>query len=165
MQVILSFFSSLTLSIDLLVILGVFILFILYFCTLGKEDVVTAIKAIYISAFPIFFFSDLFSLLPTFGVESGFLEGGYFLVFFLITFFILTRNGFFESPMVPALWETGVFATLAAGLFVVILARLSGGVFQADLSELTNLLFISQPGSIFWVVAPIGFWLLIRGDD
>lgn len=152
------------LSFDLIVI-GAFLIAVLAWSyTFGKDYGVTMILALYMAAFPFFFVPQVIDMIPTVGLPEEFAKLIFFGALWLLTFFILMRNGFFESPMVPALWEIGVFAILFTGFACVIVSTFLPPEMISGFSMITQAAFTGDVMLTFWAMAPIGFWILIRGD-
>jgi hypothetical protein len=152
------------LSADLLGVILVLIGVLIFSYSIGKDYGVTMLIALYISAFPIFFVPQIFDLIPNIGVAPYLQSILQFSILFLITFYIISKNGFFESPMVPSKWEIGAFGLLATGLLLTIIGTMVPTEMSFGFSSIVISLFYGDTMLAFWSLAPIGFWVLIKGE-
>ena len=156
--------SSGFLSIDIIVVVLALAAILVYSYTIGKGYGVTMLQALYISAFVTHFIPQVFELLPSFGMQQYAASLVWLGILFVVTFFILKRNTFFESPTVPSMWEIGVFGILFAGLAgVIIISSLSEEVISG-FQPMIQTIFTGDVMTTVWVAAPILFWLVINGD-
>lgn len=152
------------LSADLLGVILVLLGVLIFSYTIGKDYGVTMLVALYISAFPFFFIPQIFDLIPQVGIEEYLQDILEFSVLFLVTFWIISKNGFFESPMVPSKWEIGVFGLLATGLLLTIIGTMIPIDISEGFSSIVTSLFYGDTMLAFWSISPIGFWVLIKGE-
>lgn len=152
------------LSWDVLVLGAALIAVLAYAYTLGKDYGVTMIVALYIAALPFFAVPSVVEMIPTLGMAPYIAQIIFLGVLFLLIFFVISRNGFFESPMVPSLWEIGVFAILFTGLLAAIIYTFLPEDVAGSLSTLTQALFNDPIVLSVWLLLPVGFWVLIRGE-
>lgn len=154
-----SFFTA-----DLLVVVLILAAILIYVYTAGKEHGVTMLISLYMAAFPFFFVPGIFNSLPNFGLEDHVAKIIVFVILFLITFWILCRNGFFESPMVPSKWEIGVFGVLFTGFALAIVGSFLSMEVSSSFSTIIKSVFYGDAILAFWAFAPVGFWILIKGE-
>ena len=148
-----------------LIVIGIALAGVLVFSyTIGRDYGVTLLQALYMSAFTFFFLPNLVASLPDLGMDRSVANLIYLGILFAITLFILMRNGFFESPMVPSMWEIGVFGVLFTGLASVIVISQLPPEMVAGFSPITQAAFTGDPLLAFWALAPVGFWVLIKGE-
>lgn len=157
-------FDTGLLTIDLIVVALGLAAVLAYSYTAGKDHGVLLIQSLYISAFPFFFIPQVIDLLPDFGLDPYIAKLVYLAALFVITAFILMRNGFFESPMVPSQWEIGVFGILFTGLAATIVGSFLPPELVEGFSPIVQAAFFGDALLAFWCLAPIGFWILIKGE-
>lgn len=149
---------------DLIVVVLVLAGVLAYSSTAGKDHGVTMLQALYMAALPFFFVPQVVESLPTLGAEPYLAKIIYLAILWLVTFFILLRNEFFESPMVPALWEIGVFGVLFTGMAVAIVGTFLPPEMIEGTSSVVRAAFTGDAMLTFWVLAPVGAWILIKGE-
>jgi hypothetical protein len=152
------------LSLDVIVVVLVLAGVLAFSYTIGKDHGVTLLQSLYLSAFPFFFLPNVVASLPDLGMEPHAINTIYLSGLFVVTAFILMRNGFFESPMVPSKWEIGVFGILFTGLAMAIIGSFMSPEVAEGLSPIVQATFFGDPLLTFWALAPIGFWVLIKGE-
>lgn len=157
-------FNTGLLTMDLIVVALGLAAVLGYSYTVGKDHGVLLIQALYMAAFPFFFIPQVIDLLPDFGFEPDIAHIIYLGILFVITVFILMRNAFFESPMVPSQWEIGVFGILFTGLAATIVGSFLPPEMVEGFSPVVQAAFFGDALLAFWVLAPIGFWVLIKGE-
>lgn len=87
-----------------------------------------------------------------------------FTIVYLVVFFVLKWNGFFEPYVVPTGIEIALFAISFTGFLIVILGSLMSADMIASFSPLSRLIFTGDIAVTTWSLAPLGLFILIRGD-
>jgi len=149
---------------DTLVVIGFVILVCGYGYTLGKDFIVPFLVSIYIAGFVMLFVPYVAWLASLIETDQGIASIIVFLAIFLIIFFILKTNGFFEPYVVPTGFELGTISIAISGLMLVIVTSFMSAEMVASFSPAIRLLFIGDIQTTIWALLPVGVLLLIRGD-
>ena len=149
---------------DTLVVIGFVILVCGYGYTLGKDFIVPFLVSIYIAGFVMLFVPYVAWLASLIETDQGIASIIVFLAIFLIIFFILKTNGFFEPYVVPTGFELGTISIAISGLMLVIVTSFMSAEMVASFSPAIRLLFIGDTQTTIWALLPVGVLLLIRGD-
>ncbi|HAL50257.1 TPA: hypothetical protein DDY56_02145 [Candidatus Uhrbacteria bacterium] len=149
---------------DTLVVIGFVILVCGYGYTLGKDFIVPFLVSIYIAGFVMLFVPYVAWLASLIETDQGIASIIVFLAIFLIIFFILKTNGFFEPYVVPTGFELGTISIAISGLMLVIVTSFMSAEMVASFSPAIRLLFVGDIQTTIWALLPVGVLLLIRGD-
>ncbi|MFH1611267.1 MAG: hypothetical protein ABIA83_01555 [Patescibacteria group bacterium] len=149
---------------DTLVVIGFVTLICAYGYTIGKDFVVPLLVSVYIAGFIILFVSQTSWLIRLIEADEGISSTIIFLAIFLITFFILKTNGFFEPYIVPTGFELGTISLGISGFVLVIIGSFMSPDMIASFSPAIRFLFIGDVQETVWALVPLGTLLLIRGD-
>lgn len=149
---------------DVLVVLGLLALVCAYGITIGKDYVVPLLVSVYVAGFVMLFISYVDWLKGLIEADAGIASSIVFFGIFLIIFFILKTNGFFEPYIVPTGFELITFCLGISGLLVVILVSFLSEETIAGFSPIIRTIFTGDIQSTIWALAPIGLLLLIRGE-
>lgn len=147
---------------DVLALLIALALIMWYASTWGKEYVVTLIQTLYFALIPFLIF-DVNSLLPETDFAVGAVRLIVFGVFFFLIHFILRKNHFFESPMVPSMWEIGAFGLVFCGFLFASLGYIAGPEITGGFSQIVQVAFLGDEVRLGWSLAPLVLFLMIRG--
>lgn len=149
---------------DTLVVIGFVILICVYGYTLGKDFIVPFLVSIYIAGFTMLFVPYVAWLSSLIEADPGISLTIVFFAIFLIIFFILKSNGFFEPYIVPTGFEMGTICIAISGLMLVIVASFLSEDLISSFSPAVRFLFIGDIQTTVWALLPVGTLLLIRGD-
>ncbi|PIX62641.1 hypothetical protein CO057_03780 [Candidatus Uhrbacteria bacterium CG_4_9_14_0_2_um_filter_41_50] len=149
---------------DLLAILAFLAIFLLYAYSIGKDSLIPSIIALYISGFTMMFLPYINNLESLIKTDSSISSIIIFAIVYLIVFFVLKWNGFFEPYVVPTGIEIALFAISFTGLLAVILGSLMSVEMIASFSPLSRMIFTGNIAVTIWSLAPLGLFILIRGD-
>lgn len=152
------------LSWDVLVFVAITAGVFAYAYTLGKDYVVPATFALYIAGFLMLFIPALDGAVNWIETEQWIARIIIFAVMYLVTFFILKTNGFFEPYVVPTGLEIGTFAIAFCGFLFVIIGSFFPEEMLEELSPWTNFVFYGESARSIWTIVPIATLLLVRGD-
>ena len=152
------------LSWDVFIFAGVTVAVLAYAYTLGKDYVVPATFTLYIAAFIMLFIPALDGVVSMIEADEWLARVIIFAVMYLIVFFILKTNGFFEPYVVPTGLEIGTFAIAFCGFLFAIIGSFFPEEMLEDLSPWTNVVFYGEIARTVWTVVPIATLLLVRGD-
>ncbi|MDA0208541.1 MAG: hypothetical protein O3B64_04050 [bacterium] len=147
---------------DVLALLIAIILIMWYAAMWGKEYVVTLIQTLYLALVPFLMF-DVNRLLPETDVAVGTVRLVVFGIFFLLIYFIVRKNRFFESPTVPSMWEIGAFGLVFCGFLFTSLGYIAGPEVTGGLSQIVQVAFLGDEVRLGWSLAPLVLFLMIRG--
>lgn len=149
---------------DTLIVIGFVALVCAYGYTIGKDFVVPLLVSVYIAGFIMLFIPYISWLTALIEADAGIAQAIIFLAIFLITFFILKTNGFFEPYIVPTGFELGTICLGIAGFILVIVGSFMGDEVIASFSPAIRMIFISDIQITVWALVPLATLLLIRGD-
>ncbi len=137
---------------------------ILYFYTIGKDHVMTAIIAAYI-AFVIFTTIPYLKELPIdIGQPDYIIHLGIFAALIAMISWILLKNPYFEPYTVPDGMHLAIFSIAFVGLVVSLGMTILPEEVILELSEWTKLVFLSQPWASVFMAVPAILALIVKGD-
>ena len=149
---------------DVLVIVGFTLLSLAYFFTLGRDYVIAAIVAGYLAAFFMLAVPYINSIKALIKSSDSLSSLVVFFVFFLVIFLILKWNGFFEPYVVPTGFELVIFGLVFSGLMTVIITTFLSGEIINSISPISRLIFFGDIARTSWLLAPVGLFVLFRGE-
>jgi hypothetical protein len=152
---------------DLFIILAWLVVAVIYAFTAGRGRIINILVSVYMA--------KLLTLQAPFltNAISGKLPNSLaslqqlvvFVLLFIVLFIFLGRYAFRASVdsrrMVGSLFFGLIFAILQIGLLINIILTLLPGVAQADFSGLIQTVFIKDPASFVWLIAPLVYLILV----
>lgn len=152
------------LSWDVLAFVVVTVAVVAYAYTLGKDYVIPALFSLYIAAFIMVFIPQLDYVVAMIEADVWLAQIIVFVVIYVIVFFILKSNGFFEPYVVPTGLEIGTFAIAFCGFLFVIIGSFFPAEMLEEFSPWTNAVFYGDIAKTVWTIVPVATLLLVRGD-
>jgi len=149
---------------DVIVILVVLTLILLYAFSMGKQEVISILVAAYVASFIAVFSPHVLELADRISVDSWLGETIVFLVLFVLSFWIIKTNGFFEPYVVPTGYEIATFVVSSVGLLCAVTMTFIDADVIATFSPWTRLIFDSDISLTVWALVPLGSLLILRGD-
>ena len=149
---------------DVLGILGIVAVVFLYSFTIGKDYVVPLLFTLYIAGFIMLVVPYIDMITAMIEAQAWLAQIIVFAAIFLLVFFILKSNGFFEPYVVPTGFEVGTFSLVMAGLLVMIIGTFLTQDVIGTFSPLTRMIFFGDIAVTAWPLAPVAALLLIRGE-
>lgn len=152
---------------DLFIILAWLVVAVIYAFTAGRGRIINILVSVYMA--------KLLTLQAPFltNAISGKLPNSLaslqqlvvFVLLFIVLFIFLGRYAFRASVdsrrMVGSLFFGLIFAILQIGLLINIILTLLPGAVQTDFSPLIQTLFIKDPASFIWLIAPLVYLILV----
>lgn len=151
--------------IDIIVAVGVLLLFLLFNYTVGKNRSATMLLAMYIAGAMIMLTPLIDVLGEVVPIHPHILPILEFAVLTLITYVILWRCRFFDPYIVPAGWELGVFAVLHTVLAIAIVVGLEPAAATTAFSPNFARVFLDPLVRSACVAGPMLVFIAFRGRE
>ncbi|RMD51313.1 hypothetical protein D6827_02480 [Candidatus Parcubacteria bacterium] len=155
--------SLLTASRDILIVLTVFVFSILYFVTIGRDFIIPAFSALFLTELISIFVPQLEWVADFVSAPQYQINILVFAIVFLVLFFVFKNNGFFEPYTVPTGAEIVIFAISFAGLIIFFIGKMLPDNILESLSPLILILFTSDWAHLGWLTFPALAFLGISG--
>jgi len=149
---------------DIVAIVITFALVLLYTYSVGKHEVISMTVSAYVASFIAIFSPHILTLSEHISIDEWMGKIVVFLVLFLLIFWIVKSNGFFEPYIVPTGYEIATFTIATYGLLLAVMATFVDPNAMATFSPWTRLIFNGDVSLTIWALVPLGAFLVLRGD-
>ncbi len=149
---------------DVIAILAVIVLALVFAYTVGKQSVISFLVAAYAASFAVIFSPHILELSERISIDEWLAKTVVYLVLFILIFWIVKTNGFFEPYVVPTGHEIATFTIASVGLLLAVTATFIDSDLMATFSPWTRMIFDSEISLTIWSLVPVGSLLVLRGD-
>lgn len=157
--------AILGLPLDILVAVGVLVVFLLLNYTVGKNRPATLLLAMYIAG-AIIMLVPVIDILPeVVPVDSRLLPILEFAGITAIVYVVLARCRYFDPYVAPCGWESGVFSVLHAVLALSIVVSLEPAAVTATFSPNFARVFLDPMIRSVLLCSPLLVFLVMRGNE
>ncbi|MDP3985802.1 MAG: hypothetical protein Q8P82_03475 [bacterium] len=152
---------------DLFILIFFVVVSILYGLSMGRDRIIVILVSIYMALAVVAHAPYLETFTTSIRINEAFaFRVTIFVGMFLVTFFLLSRSGLMRTlgsgGGVGSWWQVLLFSFLHVGLLISVTLSFLPVEISDRLATITRLMFISDPGKFFWIVAPILVMALVR---
>ncbi len=152
---------------DLFIILAWLVVAVIYAFTAGRGRIINILVSVYMAKLLTlqapFLTNAISGRLP--GSLASIQQLAVFVLLFIVLFIFLGRYAFRASVdtrhMVGSLFFSLVFAILQVGLLINIIMTLLPAALQSNFSSLIQIIFVKDPASFIWLVAPLVYLIIV----
>lgn len=153
---------------DLFIVIFFLVTVFLYGMTMGRDRIIVILVSIYMALAVISNAPFLNQLHADINISDFFaLKVTTFLGIFVLLFFLLSRSALlktFGGMASGSWWQVFLFSVFHVGLLVSITLSFIPSEAIGNLAPITQMLFASDGGKFFWIVAPIVSMVLIKSE-
>lgn len=155
--------ALLGLPVDILAVIVLVAALMAYNYTIGKHRATTLLVALYVAGALYMFMPVTDFAHEVIPLSAPLLPLVMFGVLFVVTYFVLARNAFFEPYLIPCGWELGMFSALHAALIIAILVSIEPSSATAAFSPNFSRFFLDPIVRSVIVAVPIVVLGFFRG--